>query len=112
MVNAQSSRETQEWTWRFIAYMLSNPEEYLTKAGLIQPRNDLLASDVYAAQPFGDVFAADMARSSMVQLHVANPEFKQLLDDAVKAVMLQGVTPEDALATLRRKANEVLAEYK
>ncbi|MDY0392032.1 MAG: extracellular solute-binding protein [Candidatus Bipolaricaulis sp.] len=112
MVNAQSSRETQEWTWRFIAYMLSNPEEYLTKAGLIQPRKDLLASDVYAAQPFGDVFAADMARSSMVQLHVANPEFKQLLDDAVKAVMLQGVTPEDALATLRRRANEVLAEYK
>ncbi|MGD9840903.1 MAG: extracellular solute-binding protein [Candidatus Bipolaricaulis sp.] len=112
MVNAQSSRETQEWTWRFIAYMLSNPEEYLTKAGLIQPRKDLLASDVYAAQPFGDVFAADMARSSLVQLHVANPEFKQLLDDAVKAVMLQGVTPEDALATLRRKANEVLAEYK
>jgi multiple sugar transport system substrate-binding protein len=112
MVNAQSSRETQEWTWRFIAYMLSNPEEYLTKAGLIQPRKDLLASDVYAAQPFGDVFAADMARSSLVQLHVANPQFKQLLDDAVKAVMLQGVTPEDALATLRRRANEVLAEYK
>lgn len=112
MVNAQSSRETQEWTWRFIAYMLSNPEEYLTQAGLIQPRKDLLASDVYAAQPFGDVFAADMARSSLVQLHVANPQFKQLLDDAVKAVMLQGVTPEDALATLRRKANEVLAEYK
>jgi len=26
--------------------------------------------------------------------------------------MLQGVTPEDALATLRRRANEVLAEYK
>lgn len=112
MVNAQSSLETQEWTWRFIAYMLSNPEEYLTRVGLIQPRKDLLASDVYAAQPYGDVFASDMARSSLVQLHVANPEFKQLLDEAVKAVMLQGVTPEAALATLRTKANEVLAEYK
>ncbi|MBC7169999.1 extracellular solute-binding protein [Candidatus Bipolaricaulota bacterium] len=112
MVNAESSPETQEWAWRFIAYMLSHPEEYLLQVGLIQPRKDLLASEAYASVPYGDVFAGDMARSSLVQLHVANPEFKQLLDDAVKAVMLSGVTPEEALATLKQRANEVLEEYR
>ncbi len=112
MVNADSSPGTQEWAWRFIAYLLSHPEEYLLEVGLIQPRRDLLASEAYASIPYADVFASDMARSRLVQLHPANPEFVRLLDEAVKAVMLEGVTPEAALATLRRKANEVLAEYR
>lgn len=112
MVNAESSPEQQEWAWRFIAYMLSHPEDYLTRVGLIQPRKDLLASSAYAAMPYAQVFINDLARSTLVQLHVANPEFKLLLDEVVKSVMLQGVSPEEALATLKKKANEILDQYK
>lgn len=110
MVNAESSPDTQEWAWRFIAYMLSHPVDYLTKVGLVQPRKDLLASQEYQSIPYAEVFAADMARSHMVPLHPANAQFKILLTDIVKAVMLEGVSPEEALRTLKQRANEILEE--
>jgi multiple sugar transport system substrate-binding protein len=110
MVNAESSAEKQEWAWKFIAYMLSHPEEYLEVCGLIQPKNTLLASETYTSFPYSDVFADDMAKSKMVMLHAENPRFDELLKEAVESVMLAGVTPEQALQTLRRKANDILQE--
>ena len=110
MVNAESSAEKQEWAWKFIAYMLSHSEEYLETVGLIQPKNSLLASDTYTSSPYSDVFADDMAKSKMVMLHAENPRFDDLLKEAVESVMLAGVTPQQALETLRRKANEILQE--
>ncbi len=110
MVNAESSSEKQEWAWKFIAYMLGHPEEYLEKVGLIQPLNSLLASDTYKSFPYSDVFAADMAKSKMVMLHAANPRFDDLLKEAVESVMLAGISPQDALDTLRARANEILQE--
>jgi len=110
MVNAESSAEQQFWAWKFVSFMLSNSEEYLLNCGLIQPKNTLLASEAYTSFPYSDVFAADMAQSKMVMLHEANPRFEELLKEAVESVMLAGVSPQDALDTLRRKANEILQE--
>jgi len=110
MVNAESTSEKQDWAWKFIAYMLSHGEEYLTNCGLIQPTNALLNSEAYEDSPYADVFAADMARSKSVMLHELNPQFDELLKEAIESVMLTGVTPQQALDTLRRKANELLQE--
>ncbi|MDD4903216.1 MAG: extracellular solute-binding protein [Candidatus Bipolaricaulis sp.] len=110
MVNAESASEKQQWAWKFIAFMLSHGEDYLLKCGLIQPTNALLSSEAYETFPYADVFAADMARSKMVMLHEYNPQFDDLLREAIESVMLAGVTPEQALATLRQKANELLQE--
>jgi len=110
MVNAESSSENQEWAWKFIAFMLSHSEEYLVECGLVQPKNSLLASEAYLSFPYSDVFATDMAKSKMVMLHEANPRFDELLKEAVESVMLTGLTPQQALDTLRRKANEILQE--
>jgi len=110
MVNAESSREKQEWAWRFVNFMLSHPQDYLLNVGLIQPRRDLIESDVFKNYPYAKVFLEDMEKSHIVPLHPKGPQFEQLIREAVESVMLTNTTAEDALKTLKRKANELLKE--
>lgn len=110
MVNAQSSREKQDAAWKFIAYMLSHGEEYLKEVNIIQPTKVLLNSDTYRNMPYSDVFAKDFDRGHIVYYGSASAEFQTLVRGAVESVMLSGETPEKALATLKRAAQELLDE--
>lgn len=110
MVNAQSSKATQDAAWKFIGYMLSHAEEYLTEVSLIQPKKALFASDAYKNIPYSDVFTKDFDRGHIVYYGAASAEFQTLIRSAVESVMLSGETPEKALATLKRDAQELLDE--
>ena len=110
MVNAQSSKATQDAAWKFISYMLSHAEEYLKEVSLIQPTKSLLNSETYKNIPYSDVFAKDLDRGHIVYYGAASAEFQTLIRSAVESVMLSGETPEKALATLKRAAQELLDE--
>lgn len=110
MVNAESSKEKQEWAWRFINYMLNHPEEYLLNVGLIQPKRSLIESDTFKNYPYAKVFLQDMEKAHIVPLHPKGPQFEQLIKEAVESVMLTTTTPEEALRILKKKANELLKE--
>ena len=110
MVNAQSSKATQDAAWKFIGYMLSHAEEYLTEVSLIQPTKALFASDAYKNIPYSDVFTKDFDRGHIVYYGAASAEFQTLIRSAVESVILSGETPEKALATLKRDAQELLDE--
>lgn len=110
MVNAQSSEAHQKASWEFISYMLSHGEEYLTEVNIIQPTKALLNSDTYKSQPFSDVFAKDFERGHVVYYGASSSEFQTLMRSAVESVMLSGETPQKALATLKRAAQELLDE--
>jgi len=110
MVNAQSSKAEQEAAWKFIGYMLSHGEEYLTEVALIQPTKKLMNSDVYKSQPFSDVFTKDFQRGHIVYYGKNSSELQTLIRTAVESVMLSGVTPEKALATLKAAAQELIDE--
>ncbi|MEA2065493.1 MAG: extracellular solute-binding protein [Thermotogota bacterium] len=108
LVNAQSSDENQEWAWKFIGFMLSHPTEYLENVGLIQPRLDLIESDIFAEIPYSDVFLNDMEKSNIITIHEKAPRMQDLLREAVESVMLSGTTPAFALQRLKRRMNELL----
>ena len=110
MVNAQSSKAKQDAAWKFIGYMLEHAEEYLKEVSLIQPTKALLASDTYRNIPFSDVFTKDFDRGHIVYYGAASAEFQTLIRSAVESVMLSGETPEKAVATLKRAAQELLDE--
>lgn len=110
MVNSQSSKAEQEASWKFIAYMLSHAEEYLKEVSLIQPTKALMASETYSNIPYSDVFTKDFDRGHIVYYGAASAEFQTLIRSAVESVMLSGETPEKALATLKRAAQELLDE--
>jgi multiple sugar transport system substrate-binding protein len=108
MVNAQSSKANQDASWKLIGYMLSHPEEYLTEVSLIQPTKALFNSPAYKSMPYSDVFTKDMQRGHIVYFGAHSAELQALIRNAVESVMLSGVAPEQALATLRSAAQELI----
>jgi len=110
MVNGQKPKENQQMAWKFVAYMLSHPEEYLTKVNIVQPTVELMNSETYKSMPYSDVFTNDMAKAHVVYYGENSAEIQALIREAVESVMLAGISPEDALKTLKRKVQEVLEE--
>lgn len=108
MVNAQTPKNKQEWAWKFIAYMLDHPWEYLDVVQILQPRKDLLEDEAFMELPYMDVFMSDMEKSGPVFLHENGYQFERFIGDAVEGVMLGGESVEQALRTLQRRIQEVL----
>jgi len=110
MVNAQSPKPRQEAAWKFIGYMLTHSEEYLTEANLIQPTKALLNSNTYKNIPYSDVFTKDMQRGHVVYYGANSAGLQNLIRAAVESVMLAGETPEHALTILKKAAQELIED--
>lgn len=110
MVNADADEATRKAAWELIAYMLSHGEEYLTEVQLIQPTKALMESETYKNMPYSEVFLGDFERGHVVYYGAASAEFQAQLRNAVEAVMLQGVTPEQAYLDLKANCQEILDE--
>lgn len=111
MVNVDSSPAVQKASWKLAGYLLSHGEDYLTRGGnIIQPTKALFASDTLKNMPYSDVFINDMARSHMIYFGENSAEIQTLIRNAVESVMLSGVSPEKALATLKASAQEIIDE--
>jgi multiple sugar transport system substrate-binding protein len=109
MVNAQSTPRRQEAAWKFIGYMLQHAEEYLAKVNIIQPTKALMSSELYRGMPYSAVFSRDMERGHIVYFAENSAKLQELIKKAVESVMLSGVTPERAYATLKAEAQELIA---
>ena len=111
MVNADSDPAVQKAAWKLSGYLLSHGEEYLTRGGnIIQPTKALFASDTLKNMPYSQVFIDDMARSHMIYYGENSPQIQTQIRNAVESVMLSGVSPEKALATLRASVQEIIDE--
>ncbi|WP_425329148.1 ABC transporter substrate-binding protein [Treponema phagedenis] len=111
MVNGDIEAANQEAAWKFLGFLLSHEQEYLTEGGsLMQPTKTLLESETLKNMPYSDVFINDMHRSHMVYYGANSAELQMAIRSAVESVMLAGVSPEKALATLKATAQEILDE--
>jgi multiple sugar transport system substrate-binding protein len=111
MVNADSDPAVQKAAWKLSAFLLSHGEDYLTRGGnIIQPTKALFASDTLKNMPYSQVFIDDMARAHMVYYGEDSSLIQTQIRYAVESVMLSGVSPEKALATLRAAVQEIIDE--
>ncbi|MGE4453014.1 MAG: extracellular solute-binding protein [Sphaerochaeta sp.] len=111
MVNADSDVNVQKAAWKLAGFLLSHGEEYLTRGGnIIQPTKALFASDTLKNMPYSDVFINDMERSHMIYYGANSAEIQTQIRYAVESVMLSGVSPQKALATLRSAVQEIVDE--
>ena len=108
MVNSQKPEREQKAAWEFISFMLSHSEEYLTEVGLIQPTKALMSSETFKNIPYSNVFADDLAKGNIVYYAENSAKIQELVKEAVEGVMLSGISPEKALASLKVKAQEVI----
>lgn len=111
MVNADSDPAVQKAAWKLSAFLLSHGEEYLTRGGnIIQPTKALFASDTLKNMPYSQVFIDDMARAHMVYYGEDSSVIQTQIRYAVESVILSGISPEKALATLRAAVQEIIDE--
>jgi multiple sugar transport system substrate-binding protein len=108
MVNAQLPEREQYMSWKLVGHMLSHPEEYLERVGLVQPTKALMSSETFLGTPYADVFASDMEKGHIVYYAEDSAKMQELIKEAVESVMLSGVSPEKALSSLKVKAQELL----
>ena len=96
--------------WKLIGHMLRPSEEYLSKVGLIQPTVKLMESATFKSMPVSNVFKGDMERGHVVYYGENSAKIQEHIRGAVESVMLSGISPQEALKNLRRKAQEALDE--
>jgi len=110
MVNAQNSDREIQMAWKFVNYMMSHDEEYLKAVNIIPPTKKLMASETFKNMPYSDVFVNDLARANVVYTAENGAKMEELVKEAVESVMLSGIAPVQAHATLKAKAQELLNE--
>lgn len=67
-----------------------------------------MASDTFLSTPYADVFADDMERGHIVYYAENSARMQDLIREAIESVMLSGVSPEQALSSLKVSAQELL----
>ena len=110
MVNASADERTRKAAWELIGYMLSHGDEYLDKVGLVQPSKALFESETFKKAPYSDVFQSQLEQGHIVYYGANSTAIQSALDTAVKSVMLQGVSPEDAYKQLKQTVQELIDE--
>ncbi|CEM61325.1 extracellular solute-binding protein [Treponema phagedenis] len=111
MVNNDIPKEKQDAAWKLIGFLLSHGEDYLKDGGnIIQPTKVLLNSGTLKNMPYSDVFISDMNKAHMVYYGARSAELQTAIRSAVESVMLSGVSPEKALATLKAAAQAIIDE--
>ncbi len=111
MVNAQNSAHEIETAWELTGYMMGHEEEYLKAVNIIPPSKKLMNSETFKNMPYSDVFVNDLARAHVVYTAENGAKMEELVKEAVESVMLTGIAPVQAHATLKAKAQELLNEY-
>ena len=79
MVNAESSKEKQEYAWKFIEFYVNPSRGLFIKVGLIQPKKTLLNSDVFKNYPYANVFMSDLAEISSSSFAFKRPSTRTIV---------------------------------
>ena len=69
------------------------------------PLRSIIEGGKVSQKPFGDIFVADLRKSHAVYSGEYASEIQNLIGDAIYSVMLRGVAPEKAVASLRASVN-------
>lgn len=110
MVNAQNSAKDIKTAWELVGYMMGHEEEYLEAVNIIPPSKKLMNSETFKNMPYSDVFVDDLARAHVVYTAENGAKMEEIVKEAVESVMLSGISPVKAHATLKAKAQELLDE--
>ena len=110
VVNAQASAAEQEAAWRLIAFFASHSVDFWETVGVRMPTNEVLASEGYLNSVSADVFTDELRNGSIVFHALPALRIAAALRDAVNDVMLDGVSPQAALNSLRREAQLAIDE--
>ena len=101
LVNADRSASERRAGWLLASFLTEHADEYLDEVGLLVPLKSLMEGERVSAKPYGDIFLSELKRSHPIYSGEYASEIQLLIGEAVESVMLQGIDPEKAVASLR-----------
>jgi ABC-type glycerol-3-phosphate transport system substrate-binding protein len=96
-VNKNKPEKNKIAAWDFIRFMLAKPDEWLGKAGFVQPVKGVAETDVAKKFPFFDVHMQDVSTASWYLRSESVNEIAQAVGRAVDSVVYDGADPKAAL---------------
>lgn len=108
LVNAQSNEAKQQAAWKFIGFMSQHGEEFFEKVAVLQASQQVVNSETFINHPYSEVFMDDLSKAKVIYFGEDSPRIKQVLQDAVEAVMLQNKAPEEVLLVMRDGVEKAL----
>jgi multiple sugar transport system substrate-binding protein len=96
-VNKNKPEKNKIVAWDFIRFMLAKPDEWLGKAGFVQPVKGVAETDVAKRFPFFGVHMQDVSTASWYIRSASVNEIAQAVGRAVDSVVYDGADPKAAL---------------
>ncbi len=107
-VNKTRPEKNKFVAWDFVKFMLAKPEEWLAKAGFVQPVKGVADTEVAKKFPFFDVHMKDVSTATWYIRSENVNEIAQAVGRAVDSVVYDGADPKTALDAAQAAVEKVL----
>jgi len=107
-VNADRPEINKQVAWDFIKFVLSSPEEWLAKAGFVQPVEGLLETETAKTFPFLSVHLKDVETASWYIRSGYVNEISLAVGAAIDSVVYDNADPQAALDAAQAEAENAM----
>lgn len=107
-VNANRPEINKQVAWDFIKFVLASPEEWLAKAGFVQPVKGLLETETAKTFPFLSVHLKDVETATWYIRSGKVNEISLAVGAAIESVIYDNADPQTALDAAQAEAEKAL----
>jgi len=109
-VNKNRPEKNKIAAWDFVRFMLAKPDEWLAKAGFVQPVKGVSETEVARKFPFFDVHMKDVSTASWYIRSAEVNEIAQAVGRAVDSVVYDGADPKTTLDAAQAAVEKILKQ--
>ncbi len=110
MVNAGAAPEVQGAAWKVAFELSEHAEDYLSAAGLLQPKKTLVDSEAYKSDPYLPVFLEMMETNYYLPRVAGFWEANEAVARAIDRCVTENADPRESLTTAQTEVSEILAK--
>jgi multiple sugar transport system substrate-binding protein len=107
-VNKNKPENNKVVAWDFVRFMLAKPDEWLAKAGFVQPAKGVSETEVAKKFPFFNVHMKDVQTATWYIRSENVNEIAQAVGRAVDSVVYDGADPKAALDDAQASVEKIL----
>ncbi|HSB73755.1 MAG TPA: ABC transporter substrate-binding protein [Candidatus Methylomirabilis sp.] len=107
-VNKNKPEKNKIAAWDFVRFMLAKPDEWLAKAGFVQPVKGVSETEVAKKFPFFEAHMKDVSTASWYIRSEHVNEIAQAVGRAVESVVYDGADPKASLDAAQAAIDKVL----
>jgi multiple sugar transport system substrate-binding protein len=107
-VNKNKPEQNKIVAWDFVKFMLAKPDQWLAKAGFVQPAKGVNETEVAKKFPFFDAHMKDVSTATWYIRSENVNEIAQAVGRAVDSVVYDGADPKASLDAAQASVEKIL----